>query len=112
METYGLEKEFKALMTKKCSVYRKDYGKRNDGTRQYTDKLIENNICHYHSTSINLLQLANKESIHSAYIFCLPLDSLAEIDDVIECDGMKFNIKGTRNATTRFEKIFECELNE
>lgn len=103
METF-----FRELMTCPCQVYSKIYTQKADGTEEYITTLKETTVCHYHSIRVDLLEIADKENIKGAFVFCLPVDSLVDINDQICIENVYYTVVKKKQGNLRFETVCEA----
>ena len=107
-----IEQKFYELMTVPCKVLRATPIEQDDGVIGESWSYIENTVCHYHSIKVDLLEMADKDTVKGAFIFCLPKNANIKTGDLIEIEQRQFRVLGVRQANMRFETICECVIYE
>lgn len=101
-------KAFEDLMKTPCEIYRKAEIQNEDGFMSFAEEKVCETVCHYHSLNKALMEYADKDSITSAYKFCLPIDTEIHINDIIAVGSLKFTVLHLSDASRKFETVCEA----
>lgn len=103
-----MKKFFNDLMKTPCVIYRKAKTVRSDGTARWSNTIIYNNYCNFHSINSQKAQFADIVGERTVYLVCVPVEIAVKDKDIVEINSVKYDVVGVRSATTEFEKI--CEV--
>lgn len=99
-------------MVTPCKVYRKLHVQHEDGFMSYEEKTVCETVCHYHTINKSLMEYADKDSVVSAFRFCLPKDTDIKINDIICAENRKYTVLHISEASRMFETVCEATAYE
>ena len=100
---------FNNLMTTPIKIYQVNKSISNIGTKEITKTLYSETKCNYHSISVDKAVFRDKVGDKSVFLVCLPIDTVIGDPNnyTFEIEGKEYQVLGVRQASRKYELVFE-----
>ena len=105
---------FNKLMETPIKIYELNKSISNIGTKEITKTLYLETKCNYHSISSDKAVFRDKVGDKSVFLVCLPMDTVIGDPNnyTFEIENKEYQVLGVRQASRKYELVFEVVLYE